>query len=158
MRRWLVAALSTCVLGGCLGGQTGQPASLDCVETSDSRLGKVYLGEHHLTLHWLDGMASDEALMISVADSGKVASYDQCSQEDRAVVRLHVSTVSGSVSEEGNGVFSAAHGTLTPAQFTLVGSRFTIQGTWTGAPDAARVHGELTTAAGSTISTVATFE
>lgn len=118
----VLGALLSCLVVGCLGGQTGQPtsgsdscdhvrsiASDDAWEgTTPARIGRIFEGTHEASLEWLDessGKAEpvehEDRVFITIEYEGAAAELFGCQLD--VPVTIAVETASSDILERGAG-------------------------------------------------------
>ncbi|HYQ30635.1 MAG TPA: hypothetical protein VER04_25565 [Polyangiaceae bacterium] len=151
---WLVLAgwlVSACLFGG----QTGEPASLDCTTSaapwrvsvngvSPEQLALAYQGQHRVKLHWSkDPIAIAEAVTLTLDYREQSGTIDSCSGPLRMSVDFSLQANDGTLIDSGQGSLSAARGTLHPAAFSGSGQHFRIVGNFSQEAGALIVRGTL---------------
>jgi len=131
---WLV--LASFLLGACLGGQTGEPASEDCGTAapwrqsfdgvSPEQLALAYQGEHRVKLHWSkDPLAITEAATLTLS-SREQSGTNACNVWLSVPVTFSLQADNGTIIEAGQGSLMADQGTLQPATLSGSGQHFRI--------------------------------
>lgn len=165
-RAWKTAAVfAACLLGGCLGGQTGQPSSAQCptpetfipadeaVEgVSPAQFAQAFVGQHSAPLRWSTsaGVADDAAslsgdeITISISYDGANARQAPCSTLISVPVHVTVTTRGGSVSEEGDVDLTGVVGSVASASFSLSAQNFIVAASLSHVPATAELTGTLT--------------
>lgn len=134
----LVGALIAALTPSCLGGQTGQPDSLDCSAMSKGadaewrgstvgQLGQAFAGAHTGALRWVEEppgsaqstpIAFDDSVTIDIRYLGGSAMVNQCGGDLDMPVTVEVTTATSALSDRGAGTLSFA-GTTRPLRATL---------------------------------------
>jgi len=144
------------LVGACLGGQTGEPASADCSSSSAApwrvsvngvspeQLALAYQGEHRVELHWSqDPVTVAEPVTLTLAYQEQRATIDDCYGPLSVAVNFSLLADDGTIIESGQGSLSAARGMLQPAKLLGSGQHFLIVGNFSQATGKVFVNGTL---------------
>jgi hypothetical protein len=137
--KWSGVVLAGWLVGACLGGQTGEPVSLDCNSSaatwrqsvdgvSPERLALAYQGEHRAKLHWSKDAASVTQPVTLTIDSREQSGTIGCIGQLSVPATFSLHAKDGTVIEAGEGSLSAPRGKLQPAALTGSGQHFRIVG------------------------------
>lgn|GEM_PF-1797511 len=135
---WLVFA--GWLVGACLGGQTGEPASLTCTNraapwgqsvygVSPEQLALTYEGEHRVKLHWAKTPDTlTERATLTLDHREQSGTTDDCSGALSVAVDFSFRADDGTLIDFGQGVLRAPRGVLDRATYSGSGQHFAITG------------------------------
>lgn len=143
------------LVGACLGGQTGEPASLTCTSraapwrqsvdgVSPERLALTYEGEQRVKLHWAktpDTVTEPATLTLDYREQS--GTTHDCGGALSVAVDFSFRADDGTVIDSGQGLLRAARGVVDRATYSGSGQHFLITGSLSEAMSKVTVSGTL---------------
>ena len=143
------------LVGGCFGGQTGEPLSGECIPrtvpwresvngVSPEQLAVTFQGEHLAKLHWSKNPgAVSEPVTLTLTPREQSGTTNTCSAPLSVAVSASLRANDGTLIDSGQGSLSAARGVLEHATYSGRGQHFRIVANFSAAMGEVMVSGRL---------------
>jgi len=151
---WMV--LAGCLVGACLGGQTGEPMAGEVICTfrtawqesvdgvSPEQLALTYQGEHRAKLHWEKNPDTvTEPVTLTLDYREQSGTTDLCNGGLSLSVNFSLRADDGTLIDSGQGSLSAARGEIEHATYSGLGQHFWISGSLSAAMGKVMLSGRL---------------